>query len=271
MASTACPKCQSGNVQKSSAMVEQGLRHSSGTSTGIFITSRGTVGFGGSRRRSRSYSGAVARNARSSSLTLEAWGVLAAAIVLTVIIMGQALDAFWEVNLESVLAWTICAFVVVMMAMAWAAKLTMEAQGPSDRMWDRQWYCKKCGNIFFAQNDLPSRDQTPHPSLVTGAKGLPVQGLSEPTRPAGHLTDAKVTVEVSHPRESYIQRARSPIQRARQPTTRDLAGLAFIKASVHPDGTFDPEFLHLDLGVVSRLSSTGLIRYNDDDDCFQLT
>jgi hypothetical protein len=53
-------------------------------------------------------------------------------------------------------------------------------------------------------------------------------------------------------------------------TDRDVAGLNAIKSHAAVDGSFNPETIPCDLGVISRLSSLNLIDYDDIADRFHL-
>lgn len=232
-----CPECGSSNVQKSSAVYEQGVRIGEGRSSGAFVTSRGTVGIGASRSASRSSSLAAELNAPGTGLPLRSMIAGAACF---------AFGFFGLVVLES--------FLFFMLAFAAAIPVGIYFLAPTDaeiaerRRYDAQWYCRKCGTIFHDFGKVMNSRQ----QLSAGNEHL----------------DSSIYRRTTNPREAYIQRATSPVQRASGATERDLAGLARIRSDAQEDGSFSPELLGYDLGLISRLASLNLVRFDAEQDRF---
>jgi hypothetical protein len=121
-----------------------------------------------------------------------------------------------------------------------------------EKRWSLQWYCKRCGAFFFdAESSAEERDH-----VATVAKPAFVSPLIRSTK--------------RNARANYADRVLSPVQRAAAMTERDLAGLNVIKNSAAADGSFHPEMIPCDLGVVSRLASLNLIHYDAGLDRFHL-
>lgn len=114
--------------------------------------------------------------------------------------------------------------------------------------YDSQWYCRKCGSIFhnFPPRGTVTPEQTNQNDFVS-----PV-----------------VRLATRRTRQNYIDRVRNPVQRASTATLRDLAGLKAIRESSSSDGTFDPEVMNCDLGIISRLSSLKYVTYDAGSDRF---
>lgn len=227
-----CPECGSGHTQKSSAFYEQNVRTSEGQSTGLFLTSRGTIGVGKARHRSRSSNLAAEANAPPQGLPMRS--------------MIAALGGFLAAFVTSAAGGGFLLFIgFVLAGFAIAIFLTApnDAEIEERRRWDHQWYCKKCGANFCGDDFKSAAAQ------IRESRNLfisPVTRSESPRR-----------------RQEYIERVRNPIQRARAATDRDLAGLEIIRRSADSNGSFDPDNLNCDLGVISRLSSLGLIKFDE--------
>jgi hypothetical protein len=230
-----CPRCGSGNTQKSSAVYEQGVRNAEGRSSGFFVTSRGTVGVGQSRRKSRSSTLATERNAPHRMVPTRAILVGVVGLLVSLVALNSGIG--------------FVAFLILVVGIFWAmiyVSAPTDRESAEEERWQTQWYCKKCGDIFF-EDDNPTE---------LGASSA--------------FTSPVLRTKAKHPRSEYIDRVLNPIQRAASPTERDQAGLAAIRARTRPDGSFDPDVINCDLGVISRLSSLGLIAYDKVADRFSV-
>jgi hypothetical protein len=127
---------------------------------------------------------------------------------------------------------------------------TRESRVAARERYERQWYCSKCGGFF--EHDLHSDAPPEEPSF------------------GPRSSEARSSATT---RSEYAVRIRSPVQRARTATDRDLAGLAnILSRSAPPDFEFDPlRPVPLDLGVVSRLASLGYLRHDAAVDRFLVT
>lgn len=230
-----CPQCGSSNTQKSSAMHEQNVRVTEGHSTGLFVTSRGTFGFGSSRRRSRSSTLSAERNAPDRTVPARALLVGGVGLLLSFVALNSGVG--------------LVVFLILVVGTFWAViyfSAPTDDELAEEKRWQSQWYCKKCGEIFFDKG--------------TGPQSIVGTGFVSPV----------LRSTSANPRELYVDRVLNPVQRAARATQRDLAGLAAIEECARPDGTFDPDRMNCDLGIVSRLSSLGLIRYDKATDKFIL-
>jgi hypothetical protein len=237
-----CPQCGSNNTQKSSALYEQNVRVSDGRSAGLFVTSRGTVGFGGGRRTSRSMSLAAQANAPHRHLPLRS---------IVAVLVGFSLAVIFADNGGGLLV-TICLFVGTFWLSVYLA-LPTDAEKTEQSRWSSQWYCKKCGHIFFEPGET-ERSVTSEP-LTTHGRSF-VSPVLRSTK--------------KNSRQQYIDRVLHPVQRAAGATERDIAGLDAIRNHTAVDGSFDPENVRCDLGIISRLASLGLITYDQRADRFLL-
>ena len=231
-----CPSCDSTKVQKSSALYEGGTRTSEGRSTGWFLTSRGALGVGTARRITRSSSLAVQRNAPSQDIP---WGPAAGMLIgsaISILPISRASDDFWNLNLGGALAWFLVALVVIAVGFFIGLIVGGQSRSVDHQQWENQWYCRTCGEIFFP------RVEARHGNLGIGAARM-TNGFVSPVLRVG----------------------------TREASNRDLAGLAQIRATAAPDGSFNPEEIRLDLGVHSRLSSLGFVTYDRGSDRFLMT
>lgn len=122
-----------------------------------------------------------------------------------------------------------------------------DAEEAAERRWMDQWYCKVCGSTFFLSDLCKGNAQSAGGAIPR----FKVQKFV-----------SRVTNSQPRSREAYVTRVLSPIQRARAPSERDLAGLEHIRSGANTSGAFDPETLNLDLGIASRLASLGMIEYD---------
>lgn len=236
-----CPDCGSRNVKKSSAVVQQGTRTASGTSRGGWISSAGRVGVSGRKYSSVSTTGATDLNAPPAASQ-----PMIGALVLMI------LAVVWvPISISNILTLILGEFLlivvgsIVLMAMFIRPSATDSA---ALEQWKRQWYCLRCGNLFSAEL----------PNGVGSSQNEQRGQLTSEGRPAGTR------------RSLYIDRVLDPVQRAKSMTDRDAAGLRVIRENARTDGSFDPVALHCDLGLVSRLSSLGLIMYDPENDEFRI-
>lgn len=137
-----CPECGSANVQKSSAVFEQGTRLNEGRSNGAFITSRGTFGVGASHSKGRSWSLATERNSPPEfgppfKALVAAFGSGALVLVLGLAIESPLLSA------SSI-------FVMFGVMIYFAAP--SDAETDERQLWEMQWYCRKCGATFVPED-----------------------------------------------------------------------------------------------------------------------
>jgi len=243
-----CPHCGSSSVQKSSAFYEQGVRESVGSSTGWFLTSRGSVGVGSWKRHSQSQSLAASRNAPQYVISPKSWLVVLAGFALSFWPISYMWDAFWDLDLGGVLLYFILAFLLIGAAMIGAIILNTDGR-EAMKAWESQWYCRKCGGLFFEP---------------AAASHMPAAAPTSFVSPVMRSAQARL-------REEYRDRVVSPVQCAGRMTERDRAGLDAIAARVAADGSFDPERIGCDLGIISRLSSLKAIEYEEGTDRFLIT
>lgn len=229
-----CPHCDSRNVKKSSAMVDQGTRNSSGISRGGWVSSSGRFGVSQRKYSSTSATTAAELNAPPTpSSPMIGYLVLVGLVVLWV-----------PISMPNVLALILGEFVL---AIVGSVLLVAMFNRPSatDRAvrqrWDKQWYCLRCGELFVPDTAAPA-DRN---------------GGSDYDGPSGPVRRVSPTG-----RSLYIDRVQNPVQRAKAMTDRDSAGLRAIRKRATPNGTFDPQALRCDLGLMSRLSSLGLVTYD---------
>lgn len=239
-----CPQCGSKDTQRSAASHEQGVRISEGKTTGVFVSSGGTFGVGFGRHQSRSSTLAAEANAPPRRVPSRA--ILAFAIGLfAAFALGRLLDSYL--------------IFIVLSVVAIAAGIYFSAPDQNDlseeRRWRDQWYCKRCGMIFHAGHNKASA-----PRL-----------RSSPTSPSERFVSPVLRQRAVNTRQEYIDRVRNPVQRAARMTDRDTAGLRAIEQHAYADGSFDPEQIACDLGIVSRLASLQLISYQESSDRFLLT
>lgn len=235
-----CPECGSKNTQKSSAFYEQNVRTTEGRSSGIFLTSRGTVGIGKSRNQSRASSLAAEVNAPHHGMKMRS--LIASIVGFVAALVSQAAGGGYLLFVGLVLMGFLLSI--------YLAAPTQQDLAEEQR-WRRQWYCRKCGSTFLkgSSQETGTGWQCSHDDFVS-----PVMRQSS-----------------SRSRQEYVERAQKPIQRAKSATKRHLAGLAAIRRSAKPDRSFDPETLNCDLGVISRLSSLSLIEYDESTERFLIS
>ena len=232
-----CPDCGSSNTQKSSALYEQGVRTTQGRSAGIFLTSRGTIGVGKSRHQSRSSTLAADINAPHHGLPVRS--MIAFAVGFLAAFVSQAAGGGFFLFVGLILGGF---FTGIYLSAPNNAELAEKGR------YESQWYCRKCGSIFH--NFSPCGTVTPE----------------QPNQ--NDFVSPVVRLATRRTRQSYIDRVRSPVQRASIATPRDLAGLKAIRESSSSDGTFDPEVMNCDLGIISRLSSLKYVTYNEGSERF---
>lgn len=236
-----CPQCGSQNTQKSLALYEQATRLSEGESSGAFVTSRGTLGVSKSKHSSQSSSLAAERNKPPVGASLR---------TAVVLIVGMFLSVW--------LLFTGAGFGVFLLALAGTIGLAIFFFNPTEQdlaeqtQYSLQWYCKKCGNVFLENYAV---------TTATELNAATADDFVSPVMRASVLNDRKI----------YADRVLNPVQRAKKATARDLAGLAALKAAAQPDGSFNPEQLRCDLGIISRLASVKLINYDTTSDRFLLS
>ena len=236
-----CPQCGSANVQKSSAFYQQHVRTSKGRTSGFFLTSRGTIGVGSSRRVSTSSSLAADLNAPIAKLPPR--------ILLTIVIgFPFALILGFA---SSSLFLTLFLVVLVIVATIYLSAPTNE-ELEREKQWSQQWYCKKCGDRFI-ESDTDAGALRADASAASGGFVSPV-----------------IRATRRNSRAAYADRVLNPVQRAAAMTDRDAAGLNAIRSQAAVDGSFNPEIIGCDLGVISRLSSLNLISYDGTLDQFHL-
>lgn len=214
---------------------------SEGRGSGAFVTSRGTVGLGATRHNSRSSTLATERNAPPTAIPGSAIVAGLCGLALTIII-AASVDGFLNG-----LFWIVIGTLATVGVAAFLAVQPNEKTDEALRAWENQWYCRTCGETFLDSSPSDRRD----------------------TREAGDQFASEP--RTMRTRQAYIDRVLVPIQRARAPTPRDLAGLRHILGSAASDVTFHPERLVMDLGIVSRLASLGFIAYEPATDCFSIT
>lgn len=222
-------------------MYEQGIRTSEGRGSGAFMTSRGTIGIGATRHSSRSSSLATDRNAPPSSVPPSALITALCGLALTVMI-SVSVDGFLNG-----LFWIVIGTCLTFGVSFYLAIRPNSNNDAALRAWENQWYCRTCGETFVRSAVRQANEER------------------EPYDP--FISDRSV----ARTRQAYIDRVVNPIQRARSPTSRDLAGLRRIRASAGSDFTFHPEALALDLGIASRLASLRFISYVPQTDRFSIT
>lgn len=233
-----CPHCGSSDVQKSSAVHEQDVRVTEGRATGIGMGSRGGFGIGIGRYASRSSTRAGDINAPPGHMPPR---VLLASVVGVPVALGIGV-------LADSLALTLVLVVIALGIMIYLSAPNDEELRNESR-WRSQWYCKRCGGLFF---DDPSTAKAP--------SGSTHEAFVSPV----------LRRHAKNSRQAYIDRVRTPVQRAAKMTPRDAAGLDAIRERALPDGRFDPEYMGCDLGVISRLASLGLITYDERSGRFLL-
>lgn len=232
-----CPHCGSQNTQKSSALYAQSVRISEGRSTGAFVSSLGTVGIGRASHTSRSSSIAAELNAPHRGVPIRSTLAFVAGFpaAFICVLMGGG----FLLSLGFVLA----GFVVGIYLIA-----PTDEELAEKARYQKQWYCKKCGSIFFETR------AEPQPRIFERSKDAFVSPV--------------IRSGATRSRQSYVDRAINPVQRANAATPRDLAGLQAIHECADVDGTFNPESMNCDLGVISRLASLNLIKYDATRDRF---
>lgn len=235
-----CPNCGASNVQKSSALYAQGVRVSEGQSTGMFVTSRGTFGVGKAKHVSRSSSLATELNAPPGGVPVRSVMAFLVGIgfMFLVAVTGGGL---------------ILSLLILLIALGVAFYLTAptDEEDAEWRRWERQWYCKRCGYVFLEDGPhltAPKRRLSPERAEVIG---------SQVSR-----------VGTTRSRRSYADRVLNPPQRATSLTTRDATALEAIRSQATADGSFDPEMMGCDLGIIARLASLRLISYDEKADRF---
>lgn len=226
-----CPECRSSKVQKSSAVYEQGVRDQVGSSSGAFITSRGTFGISKSRTTSRSSSISAQLNAPDTGVPIRSLVAGAACF---------AIGFFGLLVLESIVLFMLASAAAIPAAIYFLAPT--EEELAEKRLYAAQWYCHTCGGIFHNSEDLHDRG---------------------PQSFGHHSLDKSIYRQTAHSRETYIQRVINPSQRTTRATERDLAGLNKIRSDAHDDGSFSPELHGYDLGLISRLASLSLITFDE--------
>ena len=234
-----CPECGSSKVQRSAAVYEQSVRTSEGRSVGVFLTSRGTFGVGGSKHVGRSSSLAADRNAPPEPVSIKAKAAGACGIILMFLYVQFSDAGFVE-------TWLIASIIALLgLGVAIYLSAPTDEQEAEQRRWERQWYCRQCGGTFLEEGPA-SQAPDNQPRLRTALTFVsPVVGS-----------------KIMHSRQTYVERVINPVQRAANMTDRDYVGLAEIRNCARPDGTFDPQQIRCDLGIISRLSSLGLITYD---------
>ena len=233
-----CPQCGNQNTQKSSALYEQGARHSEGESSGAFVTSHGTLGISNSTHSSHSSSLAADRNKPPAGASMRAAASLVIGIMISVLMLFMGgFGAF------------IFALISTGASTYFFMQQTEEDIADQTR-YESQWYCRKCGSIFVA------------------GKAAVAPNVSAPF--VVDFVSPVTRATVRNDRKTFADRVLNPVQRTKKPTPRDLAGLAEIRTASQSDGTFHPEKLRCDLGIISRLASVDLITYDATSDSFSL-
>ena len=243
-----CPNCESPNVQKSSAMYDQGTRVSEGTSKGFFVTSGGTIGVGQSSFRGQSSTLA----AEKSAPPVAREPLIAVAVCTLIMFSGVFIaDSFF-----GILAWLFVTGIITMVVVFVMLLMPSTASKDALKRWANQWYCKTCGQLFEVDDE--GREFSSVRSMRAKASTKFGQGFVSPVRRA----------QTNHSRGVYIDRVVNPVQRATELSERDEAGILEILKVVEADGSFDPRSMQLDLGIASRLSSLKVISYDKTTDRF---
>lgn len=147
-----CPECGSANVQKSSAVYEQGVHITEGRNSGAFLTSRGTIGVGASRTTSRSSSLATERNSPHRGLPPRA------------IIAGLVGGLIWFLLLQITSSFLLAIIVpIIILGMVIYLSAPNDQERVEERRYELQLYCKKCGNIFIPDTELHAETPAPGP------------------------------------------------------------------------------------------------------------
>lgn len=245
-----CTTCGSGNVKKRSAIYEQGISRTSGTSRGVWVSGKGRVGvWKGSNSRVR-ITGAAAKNQPPSN-------VAPVFVFMCVLFGAELILLFSGVGFLGAL---IIALVAATLAAILTHKASKEHYATEREQYDRSWYCMKCGSVF--EVELRERAALP---------------LSEP-RPAGEAASPspeprpialRPLFPTKHLLTEYKDRILDPVQRAKDETSRDAVGLLDVFKRASSSYEFDPtQPRKLDLGLVSRLSSLGYVSYDETRGCY---
>ena len=157
-----CPGCGSGRVQKSSAIVEQGTRHTTGRSQGLGISSNGKMRAYGSRFEATTKAAHVAKNSAPGDSRviiglLYGIGAAIGVMILCVLIYGP---------LGFVFAFPLVIVVtLVSLFVAFQASIKPE-DAQAAQNYAIQWYCKACGTLFY-YHEGRSSTSPPHTSTQT--------------------------------------------------------------------------------------------------------
>lgn len=235
-----CPNCGSSRTQSSYAVFQQGTSTWTSRSRGSWFSTR-SWGISSGQSSGQRMSTVAAANQPPSS---DGEAMIAAVVMLLVIFVGVAwvdsIGTFFLVGLLAMLAGGV--------TMAGLTNLTRESRAAEHERYARTWYCRQCGTRFEA--DLQQANgHLPSPLPAPNGWGL------------------------SDCRAVRAARVVNPMQRARLPTDRDLAGLQSIfDRSTGDPLTFDPcRPVPIDLGIMSRLASLGYLTYDAKDDSFRIT
>ncbi len=252
-----CPSCGSASVKKSSAIFEQGQSHTVRRSGGFWTSSSGRVGAWSSQGSSARISGAANRNA--PPIGAGAVAVFAALLLMAIcVIVGISSGA----SFGGTLVVALCTFVGVLIV---GFNLTSEARASERDNYSRQWYCSRCGSIFHEPKGgfPPDQPTRPDPDRRNDGDRPP---------PGPQTRHADVGVKGAPTRRAYAERIVNPVQRAKLETDRDSRGLLMIADRSDAAGSFQPERPQpLDLGLLSRLSSLGYLKWESTGDEFGIT
>ena len=235
-----CPNCGSSRVRSSAAAYDQGVSRTSSAGGGLWA-SRRRIGAWQSRRSTVRVSAVAERNAPPTNpLPGFAFGVV---FILCLIVGPHADNIIGDFTTRFLLALSlgsIAGFTV----WHW---IRDEIDSELNR-WTNTWYCSTCGNNF-------SRDSTmeqPSSAANTAEKDV----LSSTGQNRWQLIGSRWF--------EYLSRVKSPVQRAKTESRRDIEGLLQIDDRMDSEGLFDPEQPYwLDLGLVSRLASLGYLTFDE--------
>lgn len=194
------------------------------------MTSRGVIGAYQGRSNSQSISEIARKNAPPNPKSVDT--------ATAVFMSGAIASSLIAVMAGSFTLW-LFGVVITLFATVLAVVLVKDEEGVSDE-YNRQWYCYKCGRNFH--------EPMSHEPIDRRGEVSPIS---------------------RHP--DFAQRVRSPVQKAKSLTDRDSQGLREIQERSAADGSFDPMVPKpLDLGIVSRLASQGLLLWDEETDTFRI-
>lgn len=249
-----CPECGSSAVKKSQAVHEQGTRESTYDGRSASISTRGTISLGRHRGQSSGQSLAAQKNAPpiDSGLVMTAAGtaiLTAFFFVLGIINLSFSFILLGVIAFIAGIGWSVAQVI-----------RPSEASRELSESYSRQWYCTRCGNLFFKDEGTLAGPEASVQSRNLASTPFSYSGASPPIRHGSYVD-----------RTIYVERVLRPRQRASSATARDLSGLRHLIA-ISPDRcVFDPVAACLDVGVASRLSSLSYIGYEAASDTFFVT